>query len=39
MNMFWIGFVVGIFIGTNVAIVVVALCVSAKRGDMQKQEK
>ena len=31
--MFWIGLVIGLFVGANVGFLVIALCQSAARGD------
>lgn len=31
MDSFWYGFIVGIFMGANIGVVVVAMCVSAKK--------
>ena len=31
--MFWIGVVIGLFVGANVGLLVIALCQAAARGD------
>ncbi len=35
--MLWLGLLIGIFLGVNVGIFVLAMCMSAKQGDEQKR--
>jgi hypothetical protein len=35
--MLWLGIIIGIFLGANIGIVVLAMCMSAKQGDKQKK--
>jgi len=42
MSNFWIGFicfVIGLFIGANVGLLVIALCMAASRGDRHLEER
>jgi len=34
--MLWLGIIIGIFLGANVGIIVLAMCISAREGDKQK---
>jgi gas vesicle protein len=31
--MVWIGIIIGIFLGANIGLITIALCLSAKKGD------
>ena len=31
--MLWIGMIIGIFLGANLGVIILTLCVSAKQGD------
>jgi hypothetical protein len=35
--MLWLGILIGIFLGANIGIVVLAMCMSAKQGDNHKK--
>jgi hypothetical protein len=35
--MLWIGILIGIFLGANVGIVIIAMCLTAKKGDNQRE--
>lgn len=37
--MFWYGFIIGIFIGTNVAVVVLGLLFAARRNDAEMERR
>jgi uncharacterized membrane-anchored protein YhcB (DUF1043 family) len=38
MDNFWYGAIVGIFVGTNIGALIVAMCVAAKSEDNRKQK-